>query len=177
MKKHKQRASPSRFVEPIKTLEEIEKVKHYLTLKPQELLMFTIGINSPMSVKKLLQLRVCDIKHIKEHHSESIIKIFDFYLSIRALGPSEYLFSKKSNSGKPIKGEYATYLVKKWCADCNIKGNYGAQSLRKTFGYIQRVYYGVDIGVLADMYGHRCPSITLKYLCIDSKDHFSIVSI
>jgi hypothetical protein len=34
-------------------------------------------------------------------------------------------------------------MVKKWVGEINLKGNYGAHSLRKTRGYIQRTTYGV----------------------------------
>ncbi len=183
MNKQKPGPKPSRLVEPIKTLEDIEKVKKLLQLKPQELLMFCIGINSALRVKELLELQAKDILEAKEENkhsslilTKSVTQAFEYYSQINALRPNDYLFSKKKSSD-PIKGGYATYLVKKWCSDCNVKGNFGAQSLRKTFGYIQRVYYGADIGLLATLFGHNCPSITLKYLCISSRDHYNLVSI
>lgn len=41
-------------------------------------------------------------------------------------------------------------LIKKWTATINLNhGNYGAHTLRKTFGFIQRTKYGVGSQVLA----------------------------
>jgi integrase len=57
-------------------------------------------------------------------------------------------------------------LVKSWCRDLHLKGNYGSHSLRKTWGYHQRVTFGVDILVLMQMFNHSSQRLTASYLCI-----------
>jgi len=39
-------------------------------------------------------------------------------------------------------------LVKQWCGDANLKGNYASHTLRKTWGYHQRVTFGTGINGL-----------------------------
>lgn len=47
---------------------------------------------------------------------------------------------------------------------------YGAHTLRKTFGYIQRTVYGVGFELLCERYNHSSPAITMRYLGIESKE-------
>ncbi|MGA7878696.1 MAG: tyrosine-type recombinase/integrase [Desulfoferrobacter sp.] len=61
-------------------------------------------------------------------------------------------------------------LVKQWCAAINLKGNYGAHSLRKTFGYVQRVIFGVGLPELMVCFNHSTQRQTLDYLCIQPEE-------
>jgi len=54
-------------------------------------------------------------------------------------------------------------LVKTWCASVGLKGNYGSQSMRKTWGYWQR-QNGADILNLVEAFGHATPRQTMAYL-------------
>lgn len=42
-------------------------------------------------------------------------------------------------------------LVKSWCRAINLQGNYGSHSLRKTWGYHQRVTFGVGLPELINV--------------------------
>jgi len=57
-------------------------------------------------------------------------------------------------------------LVKQWCKAINLKGNYGAHTLRKTFGYQQRVRFGMGLPELMVCFNHSTQRQTLDYLCI-----------
>jgi hypothetical protein len=48
--------------------------------------------------------------------------------------------------------------------------NYGAHSLRKTWGYIQRTVYGVGFEILCKRFNHSSPAITMRYLGIEDKE-------
>ncbi|WP_306304030.1 hypothetical protein [Desulfosarcina cetonica] len=61
-------------------------------------------------------------------------------------------------------------MVKKWAHAINLKGNYGAHTLRKTFGYIQRVEFAVGFEVLSKRYNHASPAVTMRYLGITDKE-------
>ena len=61
-------------------------------------------------------------------------------------------------------------MVKKWVSEINLKGNYGAHSLRKTWGYIQRTTYGVGFEILCKRCNHSSPAITMRYLGIEDKE-------
>jgi hypothetical protein len=60
--------------------------------------------------------------------------------------------------------------VKAWCSEINIHGNFGSHTLRKTWGFHQRVTYNVGIPVLMDVYGHATQRQTLTYLCIQDEE-------
>ena len=62
-----------------------------------------------------------------------------------------------------------TNLVKGWCQDVNLKGNYGSHTLRKTWGYWQ-YKRGVPLPLLMEAFGHATQQQTLGYLCIQSRD-------
>jgi integrase len=61
-------------------------------------------------------------------------------------------------------------LIKKWTRSINIKGNYGAHTLRKTFSYIQRTHYGVGFEILVKRFNHSNPAITMRYLGIEDRE-------
>jgi hypothetical protein len=57
-----------------------------------------------------------------------------------------------------------------WTSAINLKGNYGAHSLKKTWGYIQRTVYGVGFEVICKRFNHSSPAITMRYLGIEDKE-------
>jgi hypothetical protein len=65
-------------------------------------------------------------------------------------------------------------LVKKWCKDVNLKGNYASHSLRKTWGYHQRISFGVGIPELMVGFNHTSQKQTLDYLCIQPEEIKSV---
>ncbi len=60
----------------------------------------------------------------------------------------------------------ASDLVKGWCRQINLTGNYGSHSLRKTWGYHQRVTFNSDLPTLMTCFNHSTQRQTLKYLCV-----------
>jgi integrase len=61
-------------------------------------------------------------------------------------------------------------LVKSWCGEINLNGNYGSHTLRKTWGYHQRVTFGVDLPRLVVCFNHSTQRQTLDYLCIQPEE-------
>lgn len=61
-------------------------------------------------------------------------------------------------------------MIKEWCKTINLEGNYGAHSLRKTFGYIQRTKFGVGFELICKRFNHSSPSVTMRYLDIEDKE-------
>ena len=61
-------------------------------------------------------------------------------------------------------------LIKQWCKAINLKGNYGAHSLRKTWGYIQRTKFGVGFELICKRFNHTSPAMTMRYLGIEDKE-------
>ena len=52
----------------------------------------------------------------------------------------------------------------------NLEGNYGAHTLRKTWGYMQRTRYGVGFEIICKRYNHSSPAVTMRYLGIEDKE-------
>jgi len=50
------------------------------------------------------------------------------------------------------------------------QGNYGAHTLRKTSGLMQRTKYGVGFEVLAKRFNHSSPVTTMRYLVLTSDE-------
>jgi len=65
-------------------------------------------------------------------------------------------------------------MVKAWCREINLKGNYGSHTLRKTWGYHQRVTFGVDLPILMKCFNHSTEKQTLEYLCIQPEEIKSV---
>jgi integrase len=61
-------------------------------------------------------------------------------------------------------------LLKAWCQEVGLRGNYGSHSLRKTWGYHQRIKGGVSVALLMEAFGHSTEAQTLAYLCIQNNE-------
>ena len=148
-----------------------------------------MGINNGLRVSDLLSVRVGDIKHLKVNEylnikekktgkdnllmvNKSVHSILGQYLSETTLNDDDFLFkSRKGN--QPLSVPSVNRLMKNWCY--GLSGNYGSHSLRKTFGYQQRVNFGVSFEVLCKRFNHSNPSITMRYLGIQSKEVVDIL--
>jgi integrase len=60
-------------------------------------------------------------------------------------------------------------MVKTWCRNAGLRGNYGSHTLRKTWGYWQRMR-GTAIPLLMEAFGHATQQQTLAYLCIQAQE-------
>jgi integrase len=174
-------------VDPIRSLEDIKAIKQLLSGKPRDLLLFTVGINNGLRAGDLLKLKVGDVRRLKPGQSitiresktgkpnilmvnKSVYKALRNYLEKIRPDDGNYLFlSQKGNA--PITIQTVNALIKKWCAAINLNyGNYGAHTLRKTFGYIQRTQFGVGFEVLAKRFNHSSPAVTMRYLGLTSDE-------
>lgn len=177
-------------VDPIRNKKDIVRIKKNLKSNMRDLLLFTMGINNGLRVSDLLSVRVGDIKHLKVNEylnikekktgkdnllmvNKSVHSILGQYLSETTLNGDDFLFkSRKGN--QPLSVPSVNRLMKNWCYGLN--GNYGSHSLRKTFGYHQRVNFGVSFEILCKRFNHSNPSITMRYLGIQSKEVCEILT-
>ena len=51
------------IVEPLKNIEEINRIKEYLSKNKRNLLLFNFGINSGLRISDILALNVKDVKN------------------------------------------------------------------------------------------------------------------
>ena len=173
-------------VEPIRRLEDIKAIKKLLSDKPRDYLLFTMGINNGLRIGDLLKLKVKDVQGVKPGETvrvreqktgkdnvlvvnKATYKALMQYLIEAEPSPEDYLF-KSQKGNHPLSVSYANRLIKSWCRQINLRGNFGTHTLRKTFGYIQRVHYGVGFELLCKRFNHASPAITMRYLGIEDKE-------
>ncbi len=173
-------------VEPIRSIKDIQTIKGLLANKPRDLFLFVIGINSGLRVGDLLTLTVGDLKGIEVGEkyriresktgkmnyfvmNEEIFKSFLMLMSKVEYDEDDFIF-KSRRGDKAISLVQVGRLVKEWTKAINLKGNYGTRSLRKTFGYHQRITFGVSWEVLAKRFNHSHPKVTMRYIGVDDKE-------
>jgi integrase len=173
-------------VQPIRNEKDIKAIRKLLSGNARDHLLFVMGINNGLRTGDLLKLKVIDVKdmhpgdsiNIKEGKTgkqnilvinKTVHKILQEYLAASNLSDNDYLF-KSRKSDHPLNIQAVNALIKRWAASINLKGNYGAHSLRKTWGYIQRTNYGVGFEVICKRFNHQSPSVTMRYLGITDKE-------
>ena len=174
-------------VEPIRELKDIRLIKKLLGDRPRDLALFTLGINTNLRASDLLRITVGQVRSLKpgEHFSvrekktgklrditvnETVHKVLQGLLATLS-GADEGAFLFQSRKGRQaLCVSYLNSLVKGWCREINLKGNYGAHTLRKTFGYIHRTVFNTDIPTLMQMFNHSTQKQTLVYLGIQPSE-------
>jgi integrase len=173
-------------VEPVKNLKDIRSIKALLKHdKPRDYCLFVLGINTNLRASDLLSIRVGQVRGLtpgdelvlkekktkKERRvtlNESAIEAIEHYLSRVELEDNEDLF--KSQRAATLTVPSVNRLVKSWCKAINLKGNYGSHTMRKTFGYHQRVQRNTSVAELMVMFNHSTQKQTLDYLCIQPEE-------
>jgi integrase len=176
------KAGSSIKVEPIRKLKDISTIKRLLHDRPRDLALFTIGINTNLRASDLLRLKVKQVKALTAEDNEielkekktgktrrinmngACIEAINNLLNSKPFSDDDYLF--QSQRAEVLTVPSVHRLVKAWCREINLKGNYGSHSLRKTWGYHQRVTFGVDIARLMVCFNHSSQKQTLDYLCV-----------
>lgn len=181
-------------VEPITRLKDIQSIKMMLASKPRDLALFVIGINTNLRASDLVQLKVSQVQGLKPDQDFELVEqktgkkrrltwnkaCFEAVTGLiasRSYRPEDYLFqgqrfhkNKQGQLVNQITAIYVNHLVKRWTSAINLKGRYGAHSLRKTWGYHARVTHGVDIPRLMHCFNHATQRQTLDYLCIQPEE-------
>lgn len=182
----------STTVDPIRDEKNIKAIRKILSDNPRNHLLFVMGINNGLRTGDILKLRVEDVKGMKEGDNinikegktgkqnilvinKTVHKVLGQYLAECKPNDDDFLFkSRKGN--KPITIQTVNAYVKQWTSSINLKGNYGAHSLRKTWGYFQRKAFGVGFEVLCKRYNHASPAVTMRYLGITDKEVENILT-
>jgi integrase len=177
-------------VEPVRKQRDIKSISKLLQGKPRDLLLWTMGINNGLRASDLVKIKVVQVQDLKPGEvlnivetktgkdnilviNKSVYKALQGFLTGVQPDQSEYLF--QSRKGGHISSQSVGRLVKTWCKDINLAGNYGAHTLRKTWGYHQRINHGVGFEILCKRYNHSNPSITMGYLGIENKEVHDIL--
>lgn len=167
------------IVQPIKKLEDIQKIKKYLVKKPRDALLFSFGINTGLRISDILSLDVGDVKgrdyiEIREKKTNKYKK---FPLN-RFLKEEIDLFVERLPSEQPLfytqkhcrlDRAQAYRILNNAAQAVGVKERIGTHTLRKTFGYHFYQQYD-DIVMLQKIFNHSTPSITLRYIGIEQED-------
>ena len=174
-------------VEPIRDEKDIKAIQKLLSGHPRNFLLFVLGINTGIRVGDLLELRVGDLRYLKPGQVHQIVEnktkkknhivvnkrirtALDRLFESHGHDDRDVLFKSRKGNNKPITIIHVNKLIKQWTKIINLKGNYGAHTLRKTWGYQQRMKYGVGFEVICKRYNHSSPAVTMRYLGITDKE-------
>ena len=173
-------------VDPIRRMKDIQAISKLLSDNPRNNLLFVMGTNNGLRTGDLLKLKVGDVKGMKVGDmliikegktgkrnilvmNKSIHRSLQIYLEALKPMDDDFLFRSRKGS-KAVTVQCVNNMVKRWTGEINLKGNYGAHSLRKTWGYVQRTVYGVGFEILCKRFNHSSPAITMRYLGIEDKE-------
>ena len=171
-------------VEPVRTLEAIEAIKSLIYDKPLDYALFVVGINTNLRASDLLRIKVSQVKELKandeiELREKKTKKLRRINLNDSCIQAIKRLLESKyfKDDDDLFKGQRGTitvsglnHKVKDWCKTVGLKGNYGSHSLRKTWGYNQRVTFGVELPILMECLNHSNQKQTMTYLCIQPEE-------
>lgn len=179
-------------VEPIKHVKDITTIKKSLGDNPRDFALFVVGINTAFRASELLALTIGQVRRLVSGDTLTVREqktgkkrdvtinkaAHDAIQRLLAIMPDAEdaapLFQSRKG-GKAITVSTLNNMVKGWCSWCNLPGNYGSHSLRKTMGYHHRITFGTDLPTLVKVFGHATQAQTLHYLCIQEdavKDAF-----
>lgn len=167
------------MVQPIRDMEDIENMKRVLKKNGQrDYMLFLTGINTGLRISDILQLYVKDVRGkshitIKEKKTGKVKRLLlntpykkelDEY--IIGLKDEEPLFKSQKGINQPIGGIRAWGILKEAAKVCGLE-DIGTHTLRKTFGYHFYQQYK-DVALLQEIFNHSSPSVTLRYIGINS---------
>ena len=178
-------------VEPIREIKNIKAIFKLTQGKPRDHLLFVMGINNGLRAGDLVKLKVKQVRYLKIGDTltikegktgkdnilvinKTVYKALQNYLDIVQPDDDAYLFASRKGDSH-IKSQAVSKMVKGWAKEINLRGNYGAHTLRKTWGYIQRTVHGVGFEIICKRYNHSSPAITMRYLGIQDKEVHSVL--
>jgi integrase len=167
-------------VEPIRDKKAIKRIKKLLADNPRDQCLFTLGINTAYRANELLRIQVGQVRslevggdlRVKQTKTrkfrsvtvnQTVVDAIQSYLGSCDRADDEPLFMGKRGV---LTVPTVSRMVKTWCAHVGLKGNFGSHSLRKTWGYWQRVERHTTVPLLMEAFGHATQQQTLNYLGI-----------
>ena len=175
-------------VEPIKDLKAIKRIKKLREDNPRDYCLFTMGVNTAFRACELLSIKVGQVNYLRAGDelslkqsktkkyrtvtvNNAVVKSIDRWLAEHPeAGDDDAPLFISRKGAKALTVSTLTNMVKTWCAEVGLKGNYGSHTLRKTWGYQQRVQRKASIPLLMSAFGHATQSQTLDYLCIQDEE-------
>ena len=147
-----------------------------------------MGINVAFRASELIALDLDHVAHLKPGDvldfkqqksqkyrqvvlNDTAYNVIQVWLAVRPESESRALFIGQRGR---LTIQSVHRLVKLWCKNVGLQGNYGSHTLRKTWGYMQRVHGNVSEILISEAYGHSSVKQTRAYLCIQSEEILSL---
>lgn len=182
--------------EPIRDKKELTLfLNFYVKQKPntRNQCLIVFGLNTALRISDILNLRWEAIYDFKKKRFKNRVSVLEKKTGKRNSIPlnkelticmqklfcenkparTDYIFSKTTNHSKPLSRSQAFRIVKSAARECQLTGNIGCHSLRKTFGFYAWKQ-GTPPALLMDIYNHSSYSITKKYLGITQLERDAI---
>lgn len=174
-------------VEPIRRLEDIQAIKALLADNPRDLCLFTFGINTAYRAGEILSLKVGHVAHLKAGDrldlkqsksgryraitlNQMVVSSIQNWLDVHPDPRPDSPLFRSQRSGSALTVSAVNHKLKGWCANIDLAGNYGTHTMRKTWGYHQRVQNNRPVALLMAAFGHTSEKQTLEYLCIQDEE-------
>lgn len=171
-------------VDPIRDKRAIGRIKKMLRDHPRDLCLFVVGMNTAFRANELLSLKVGqvrsllpgDVLSVKQSKTgkfrqvtvnNAVVDSISHHLVANLLTNDEPLFKGKRGC---LTVPTVSTMVKTWCENAGLKGSYGSHTLRKTWGYWQRMERGTAVPLLMEAFGHATQQQTLAYLGIQAEE-------
>ena len=181
-------------VEPIRRPEDIELIRDLLKDKPRDLCIFNLGINTNLRAIDLVNLKIGQVRYLKPGESLELrerktkkrrtVLINNLsWQSIQNLLASEkmknskdqeYLFQSRNGKGM-LRANTLNAMVKQWARSINLPGNFGSQSLRKTWAVQHYFNKGTSLAHIMRFMNHSSERISLEYLSITPQSEIDIL--
>ena len=173
-----------RKVEPIRELDDIERMKDFLKSKSERnYVLIMCGLYSGMRISDIIPLQVKQVTGDRIEVTEKktgkvkrfainpeLRKALTHYIKSNDLQGYDYLFpSKKKVRTDGVRiahiGRVAAYQILKQAAEHVGLKNIGTHSMRKSFGY-HHYRRNQNVAILMELFNHSSPDITLDYIGI-----------
>ncbi len=171
-------------VDPIRDKRAIGRIKKMRRDHPRDLCLFVVGMNTAFRANELLSLKVGqvrsllpgDVLSVKQSKTgkfrqvtvnNAVVDSISYHLVANLLTDDEPLFKGKRGC---LTVPTVSTMVKTWCENAGLKGSYGSHTLRKTWGYWQRMERGTAVPLLMEAFGHATQQQTLAYLGIQAEE-------
>ena len=176
-------------VDPIRDPQDIQRIKNLLIDQNnmRDFCLFTLGVNTAWRANELVKLKVGDVDGLREGDflelkqsknkkyratplNRSAIRAIEFWLAVCTPANAGLpLFPSRQGQGA-LTVPTVCNMVKHWCSRTGASGRFGSHSLRKTWGYQQRVVFQSPLPLLVEAYGHSSERQTLDYLGIQASE-------
>lgn len=174
------------IVEPIRSKQGIKRIKKLLEDNPRDYCIFITGINTAYRAKELLSIKAGQVRDLapggtinlktktKKYRrvalNTAVIDAVKKLLATKEFDDDEFLFKSQRGENRPIGVDTLSSYVKSWCKNAGLKGNYASHTLRKTWGFWQRIENNTSIPILMRAFGHATQQQTLAYLGIQEAE-------